>query len=439
MSNWSKVSIELVQDPNNYKLWFKLIESIEAKNINKSSNEEEIEILRITYDKLLIRYPYLFKYWIKYAEWEFNLGNAEKANEIYQKALFQMSYSIDLWIEFLKFKILTISNNQIEILKLFEKARSLIGYHYFSHEFYQLYLEFLKNYNEESNQFMDKYYILLRIIIEIPLYNYEYFFKIWFDIIKAKPSLISVNESLDSNSLRKLFIDVYITTQFKSYEIYQFEKKINPHNFNFKLISNQQLQNWDAYFEMLNFKHYPSEMLEMNYHRYLYVCLGYPVAWINVADFYIFNHKYNNSRRILKLGYKLIGDYKILLKLIDLEIFLKQYQSAKSLIADFLKFNQNVPVEIYEKLISIERLFKFHDDDYLLNLVDNVIDESKESWFFNILLNFDIKKEKLVKFLDDHKELYQNDKYYKNVTKTLNNKIDKDYEGYDVIINKIKI
>lgn len=77
----------------------------------------------------------------------------------------------------MKFKIETISNNIDSILKLFEKSRSFIGFHFYSSEFYELYLEFLDNYKNDNNEFEKKYFILLRIILEIPLYNYGFFIK----------------------------------------------------------------------------------------------------------------------------------------------------------------------------------------------------------------------------------------------------------------------
>ena len=50
---WSSISTELVQDPQNFELWQSLIEAAEwneKRGINKSTSEEELNVLRTSYN-----------------------------------------------------------------------------------------------------------------------------------------------------------------------------------------------------------------------------------------------------------------------------------------------------------------------------------------------------------------------------------------------------
>lgn len=111
---WSDISTQLLKNPYNLKLWEKLVEAAESNNgnrINKISSRQEVDLLRASYENLLNKYPLLVNYWIRYAEWEFKLGNTQIANEIYEKSLLNLSYSIELWISYLNFKIKTIDSD----------------------------------------------------------------------------------------------------------------------------------------------------------------------------------------------------------------------------------------------------------------------------------------------------------------------------------------
>ncbi|KAG7662670.1 uncharacterized protein J8A68_003800 [[Candida] subhashii] len=410
---WSTVSTELIQDPNNLNLWQRLVETAEfneKRGITKVTPPPELELLRSSYRQLLKKFPLLFNYWIRYADWEFKLGNTSRANEIYLEGLQHLNYCIELWISYLQFKMNTLTNNLNEILNLFEQARKLIGYHFHSYEFYKLYLSFLENFQTDSNQFLKKYYVLLRIIIEIPIYHYEYFYKKFFDAIaqigqEEDNKLISLiapakftykdNKSL-SIELKNSFMGAYITTQFKVYELFNFEKKLSRQYFDVKIISKQQFDTWYQYLEFLELKQYPFSFIELTLHRFLYSTAQYPDSWIKLADFYIFHGKYNSAKQALSRGLIYNGDYRPLIKLIDLEIFLKQYLRARDLLVNYIKFNISIPIPIYEKLLSIESMLNKDDDEYIINLFKQIIQETQNDWFFNVLLNYPIDHEKKV-------------------------------------------
>lgn len=382
---WSSISTELVQDPQNFELWQSLIEAAEwneKRGINKSTSEEELNVLRTSYNSFLEKFPFQFKYWIRYAEWEFKLGNTSTAEQIYLRGLnTQLSHCIELWISYLNFKINTINDNISEILQKFEAARDLIGFHFFGFEFYELYLSFLDNYKNDNNEFEKKYYILLRIILEIPIYHYGIFYKKWFDLIdnlskveklakQIAPYIAPANEiaTLASkkntsifNELKKRFTDAYIATQYHSFELYELEKKLipksnkNPQQDN-DLRSRQELDAWMSYIDYLEIKQYPIKFIELVYYRFLYNARNYPQTWSKFADYYIYHAKFNKARKILTDGVKYVDDYKLLIKLVDLEIFLKNYQRAINLLISYIQYNSNVPIPIRDKVHQVKQL-----------------------------------------------------------------------------------
>lgn len=436
---WSAVSRELLENSEDFQLWEKLIKTAEAnskRGINKTTPEEEVSVLRVSYQKLLDKYPLLVNYWIRYAEWEFKLGDTHRSEQVYTQSFRHLSYSIELWISYLNFRINTLNNNLSEILDLFEIARKSIGYHFHASDFYKLYLIFLQNYQDDTNNFKAKYYILLRIIIEVPLYNYEYFFKILFDEIASISTqnkdiiayLVPQREiskkmfepKTAATHLKKIFIDVYITTQFKVYELFTFEKKLTRSYFDFKYISQQQLETWSNYLEFLELKKYPQAYVEFVYERGVLVTALYPNLWIKYANYHISHGKYMRAIETLTRAYALNNNYKLLIKLVDINLFLKNVVKARDLVLAYIRYNSSIPIPIYEKLINIERLINF-DEEYLENLFREIINESGNPWFFEHLLYYSISNECKQKLFVEFESEFIDSEIYKSAQGKLKN------------------
>lgn len=435
---WVKVSIEIVLDPHNLTLWQKLIATAEKngeKGIHKAILPQELSILRSSYESMLKKFPLLHNYWIKYANWEFKLGNILIAEEIYSSGLKPLNHSIELWTSYLSFKVNTISNNLPQILSLFEKARFIVGSHFHSFEFYKLYLKFLQNYLEIDTSYLSKYFILLRIILEIPIYHYEYFFKLMFEkiadvgksqVLKNKylgyllpPSELQTYTKYDLKTtavnLKKIFVDVYTTTQYKVYELYHFEKSIIPY-FDREYLSQQQLSNWDRYIEFLELKQYP---VELAYERCLISTASYSQFWIKYADYYIVQKKFNTAAELLVKGCFFCNDYKFIIKLIEILIYLNQFLRAKDIVTSYIQNNISVPIPIYEKLLNLERLIS-NDDTYIINLFRELIKETKLDWFFQHLLYYSIPIESKKTLFKEFESIFQNSKIYKQSWEKLN-------------------
>ncbi|KAK6458953.1 uncharacterized protein RJT20DRAFT_10576 [Scheffersomyces xylosifermentans] len=448
---WSKVSTELVQRPDDIKLWEQLVKAAESNNkngITKSAAVEEIELLRVSYTRFLQKYPLLYNYWVKFADWEFKLGDTKKANDVYVKSLQHLSYSVELWISYLTFKITTMNYNLDEILSLFEEARSKIGYHFYAYEFYKLYLSFLENYQTETNEFKSKYYLLLRIIIEVPLYHYEYFFKKWFNLFvqigsddaaaaKLLPLIVPEKELKSFKGtenkqiavlLKKTYVDAYITTQFKVYELFNFEKHISKQYFDTSIISQQQLSAWERYLDFLELRDYPRAYIISTYERCLIATAKYSKFWLRYSNYFIASKRYIRASEVLTRGVSYSAHFELLIKLIDLNLYLQNFTKARDLVLAYIQTNVSIPLPVYEKLISIERLLHPGDDDYVFGLFRELIKETSNDWFFHHILNYSLPKELKENLFHEFETSFKNSEVYNNALKKLKNRTNSQVE-----------
>lgn len=420
---WANISLQLIKQPHNFHLWQDLVEASEDNNgegINKISSKDAIDLVDATYVCFLKKYPHAEKYWIRYAELKFRIGDTAGARSVYEKGLARLPYSVLLWLRFLEFSIDTSTDDTDGVLDIFECARDKIGYHFYAHEFYQLYLVFLKNYATAANGYILKYYVLLRMVVEIPLYHYDYFFKELFTSISEKnltedlitcivptqhlqsykdlPSMKSV-----SSKLKKIFTDVYITTQYKVYELFYFEKNIKRHYFDVTYLSNQELANWNSYLNFLELN-YPQEVIILNYERLLTISALYPTFWIRYANYYIHLKRYVTAKEVLCRSLNIRHHDKVFVKLIDLELFTGNFQKSYDLMIAHLESNPSPTIQILEKLISLRRIQNFTDEKGTCELIKKLIGQTKSDRFFKLLLHYPLSKEEVLEIFKTFEE-----------------------------------
>ena len=68
--------------------------------------------MRSTYDRVLLKFPLLFGYWKKYADFEFNITGPEAAELVYERGCSSITNSVDLWTQFCSFKMETTHEPQ---------------------------------------------------------------------------------------------------------------------------------------------------------------------------------------------------------------------------------------------------------------------------------------------------------------------------------------
>lgn len=431
---WQDVSKRLLKDPFNFALWQQLIYDAETHNTSEGLGYSRIEIVRNTYQAFLARYPLFSKYWSTFAKWELKFGSRERASKIFLEGMNFVSFDIDYWVTYLAFKLESITNDTREVLKLFEEGRYKIGFSYYSSGFYSLYFSFLKCYATEENRYMDKYAILLRQVIELPIYDNLVFFKELVQYIsrqsltnselqllipdyqlkefkeKEKNSLPAVAKKLERS-----FDEIFAISQYEAYQIYQFELHIGKHlQYNLLQMSCGEIESWKLYLDFVQ-QNYPFCFLQQLYERLLLVSGNSSEFAIRYFDLLLLLNRRSQARSVLERISTFASTRQIfesLIRLVDLEINQNNLNRARDLIVNYLEVNQDVPLAAYEKLVQLESLANPRDDGtYLCKLTSEIVMKTYSSQCLINLKNYRINRTVVVNFLSLY--LDKEGEYYK--------------------------
>lgn len=422
-NDWQAVSLKLLKEPHNFDLWQQFIYAAEypdGRAVDITSSDLKKSQLRQSYESFLRKYPLLSKYWTAYANWEQKLDNISLADEIFSRGLRYVRLDLHYWLVYLRFKIETISDNVAQVAELFEDAREAVGYHYYSFELYSLYISFLKTYSTVENQYDNRLGLLLRLTMEIPMYDYAGLFREIMAYIQPKNQsfkhldsflgqavLKTIKKDCNNNSnlilkrVTKLVSDAYVVSQFKSYEMYTFEKNIaSPISYTPTKLSAQERGTWHQYLVYVE-HNFPSEYVIQLYQRCTYLTSSYCEFYEMFVDFLVFSQKYNLARKYLQQGVSVVsnhGNTTLLLRLIDLEIYCGKICRARDLIVSYILANKNVPVRIFDKLLEVETYINGDSEEHLCHLTKEVIKATKSTTYFRKIRDFSVSQKKLGEF-----------------------------------------
>lgn len=418
-SDWSETSIQLLKDPDNVNLWQHLVQRAENRHghlVNKTLPDDQIAVVRRTYELFLRKNPTILSYWTAYALWEFKLGNMKKADEIFQRGLDHGQYDVLYWVSLLKFKLDTISGNVTDVLTLFEDARQKIGFQYHSSEFYKLFMSFLQSYSDDTNDFKRKYVILMRSLWDIPLYDYSYAFKQIFTLLSSGDLEISTfadligeenladlkrqtqnSMKLMSKRVRDIASDAYVVAQFRSYQLFVFEKRITVSG---SALTEEGRQAWHSY---LNFVEtaFAHKFVVQLYERCLLATADHVEFFTKYADYNMRVGKYNSARQIFRRCSLFCGatpSCATFLRLVDLEIFTGHIHRARTMVSEFIKYNKQVPITVYQKLLQLEACSSPSEHDYLVSLASELWSQSHSLIILDTVTKLPIPEEKLRSF-----------------------------------------
>ncbi len=269
------------------------------------SSEEDIENLRLVYDHFLARFPLVFGYWKKYADWELALVDTVKSEAIYERGVAAVFNSVDLWVSFASFKIEYFSQDQDAIRALLERASESCGYDFLAHPLWDKYIEF-----EELRGHMDNVQALLERIIHIPLHQYARYFEKYTQISYLRPTsslvpseyLAQIEESVRASptktneagvevqkteqdfqieiraQIHELKTQIYTQTQAKVSQIWPFESQIKRPYFHVKPLDPKQLSAWTSYLKHTVQSGDEHDVYTL-YERALVPCASYPEIW----------------------------------------------------------------------------------------------------------------------------------------------------------------
>lgn len=422
-SEWHGISRKLLEDPYNIQLWQQLIYNAELDNespLDKNLPKSRRDSLRFSYRGLLNRYPLLSKYWASFAKWEYKLGSKEEAERVFLDGMRFVSYDIGYWVAYISFKLESFSDNTDGLLQIFEDARYKVGLHYHSLQLYFLYLSFLKRYASPSNNFHKKYILLLRHVIEIPIYDSVRFLRELTDVIfskntqgnytmllpetRAKEIKKQANNNLNTilHKLDEDFKDIAVTVQYQNYEIFDFEKRLGgdlQHGVGH--LDVEHIEIWMLYLDFaeqtFSFMH-----LRQLYERLLLTSSNNSRVALRYYNLLLRLEKRSLARSLMEKVLSFcpqIPDFQCLICLVDLEISSCNYRRARDLIVNYLEINGKAPLRIYDKLIQIEIAINPADDDYLCDLITQIVIRTKSRHFLLSLENFVIDSDVLSRFM----------------------------------------
>ncbi|VVT51444.1 uncharacterized protein SAPINGB_P003098 [Magnusiomyces paraingens] len=359
---WSQIYSFIEYNPDSFSAWEDLIEISEnlEGGLSKASSSSAIKLFRFTFDTFLNRFPLAQGYWIKFAELEFKLGNTEQALMIYDKAVNVIPLSVELWTHYCAFKtIVTPSIKQARVL--FEKAANCVGYHYLSHPFWDEYIKF-----EKSNGDSLRLFKLYLRIVQIPLHQYaKYFYKLFqlapnlpvkhlvsaeyleqfnaeYEIeqlekeeeerekklepqSEANPNLSSESKSIVTkrqleekkkvieadlrHRIYNYYSRLYIQTQKKVNERFQYESEIQRQFFHVLYLPEEEIQNWRRYLQFMETENAGNNRLINNesmnelvalYERSIIPFGHYEEFWLRYTKFLVANNKIDEARNVYR-------------------------------------------------------------------------------------------------------------------------------------------
>lgn len=362
--NFSTLTLSVSRYPKSLVYWEKLLNYIVKASapICKSTEPQLLELIRYIYSSMLNEFPYLENYYIDFALLEYKLGNVSISHKIFQRGLQALNQrSLLLWTSYLKF-CNNVVLNQKQLFKKYETAEEYVGLHFFSGEFWDLYLEEIRSRCTSSK----RYWNVLRKILEIPLHSFSKFYALWLqhidDIMDLKQlsQLTSKDELLkklkiDINysgrkgpylqdakkKLRKITKEMYMVVQYQVLEIYSiFESNIyiNYYTSPETLVSSDEIETWVKYLDY-TITLQTDSLTHLNFQRALLPLAHYDIVWIKYCKWLI------NSKK------DLVGAKNVLLT--GLKFSLKKTEIIKLLCSVICKVNDYVLLRnLLEKIES---------------------------------------------------------------------------------------
>ncbi|KAJ5610720.1 hypothetical protein N7510_007439 [Penicillium lagena] len=301
-----KLEVELVDDPDNFETWEKLVRAAESLEggINRNSNPQAITTVRNSFDRFLAKFPLLFGYWKKYADLEFSITGTEAAEMVYERGVASISPSVDLWTNYCSFKAETSHDADI-IRELFERGANSVGLDFLAHPFWDKYIEF-----EERLEAQDKIFAILGRVIHIPMHQYARYFERYRQLAQTRPlaelapaeTMSQFRSEIEAASsqvppgakaeaevdrdlrlrLDNYHLEVFSKTQAETTKRWTYESEIKRPYFHVTELDEGQLANWNKY---LDFEETEGSYLRTQflYERCLVTCAHYDEFWMRYA------------------------------------------------------------------------------------------------------------------------------------------------------------
>ncbi|SCU85272.1 LADA_0D06590g1_1 [Lachancea dasiensis] len=328
---FGQLSLNVSKSPLALSHWEELLNYLleRASPLKKLINSHLLELIRDTYKSLFTYFPLLENYSIDYALLEYKLGNIKEMHMAFVSALQRHNNgSLLLWLEYLKLCNEVVINHK-QLFRKYELAESCIGLHFYSGEFWEMYLDQLRLRCVDKR----RYLVVLRKVLELPIYSYSKFYAQWLNIIDETTDVrqltMMVSEAdIDrkmkikirgrgrkgpqlqegKTHLRKFTKELYMVVQYRVLEIYNlFESNIKTHYYCSAetLIEKGEISAWWRYLEY-SINNGFDKLTHLNFQRALLPLAHYEMIWIKYAMWLMQQFEdFVSAKSVLALGLQL--------------------------------------------------------------------------------------------------------------------------------------
>ena len=350
---FSKLTLDVTQYPKALGHWEKLLNFLlnKAAPINKTIPPNVLGLITSTFDSMLFNFPYLENYHIDYALFEYKLGNISRFHQIFKRALTIFNHrSLVLWVSYLRIcNEIVIDTKQL--FKKYEMAEASIGLHYHSGLFWEMYLNQL-TLRCKTKQ---RYYIVLRKSLEVPMHAFSKFYAIWLRHIdeirdfSELPLIVSKEDlsnklQIDLNfggrrgphlkeakkTIKRYTKELYMAVQAQVIEMYNlYESSISTQFYTSPdtIIPSDEVDTWLEYTDYIATLDI-SPLCHLTFQRALTTLASLDIIWIKYANWLMdIEDNYSFAKNILISGLNmsirkshiLKHLYSVLMKLDDLD------------------------------------------------------------------------------------------------------------------------
>ncbi|EPX71602.1 U1 snRNP-associated protein Usp105 [Schizosaccharomyces octosporus yFS286] len=328
-TEWDKLNRQVTKNPDDFDVWEALIRATETieGGIDRNSSKQTINTLRSVYDRFLTKFPLLFGYWKKYADFEFFVAGPEASEKVYERGIAGIPYSVDLWANYCSFKMET-NHDPNEVREVFVQGSEMIGLDFLSHPFWDKYIEF-----EERQERTDFVYQILERLVHIPLHQYARYFErfvqvsqsqplqlllppdvlgsIRADVLREPPEVVSAGSkqiTVERGELEiereirariyNIHLQIFQKTQVEVAKRWTFESEIKRPYFHVKELDEPQLVNWRKY---LDFEEIEGDFSRIYYlyEKCLVACAFYDEFWFRFARWMLSQPGHTEDVRII--------------------------------------------------------------------------------------------------------------------------------------------
>lgn len=328
---WDSARAKLEARADDFEAWQELLMATGALDggLTRFSSAPALELFRLSYEHFLAKFPLCHGHWMNYAQGEFNVGCIDRALDVYCRAINTVPASVTLWTSYLDFYMTTHPKEPAKVRALFRTASHFIGSHFLASPFWNQYLEFETREDEIEGGKFHRVLKLLDHVVRLPLHQYALYFSNLADMLKSLPLdvvlsphladqfaaefEIELQESTVKEADREKdyrerlishYIEIYLSTQARVAERFEFEISLRRPFFHVAYVSESDMVAWRKYlhFEEVeaidNPKHH--QTVKMLYERALLPTGHREEFWLRYFRWLLAHEYFGDARNVLR-------------------------------------------------------------------------------------------------------------------------------------------